>query len=90
MVTNAKASRVESCIGCHTRIESNELRIKRKVEAVESDENQNQTSRQVNWYHVACFVRLRTDIGWLPSGDSLPGFSRLSDNDKLIIQMRIP
>lgn len=45
---------------------------------------------KAEWYHVACFVRLRSEIGWLCCGDSLPGFKRLSNDDKEMIQNQIP
>lgn len=64
----------------------------RVVHASKSDQNQGDKaeSGQANWYHVACFVRRRSDIGWLHPGDALPGFKRLSAADKEMIQKEIP
>lgn len=42
------------------------------------------------WYHVPCFARLRSKIGWLQSGDMLPGFKRLPEQDKEMVKKQIP
>ena len=90
-VNYAPATR-DNCIDCHRRFDQNELRIMRVVQTVKSDKNKidGLKSGQANWYHVACFVRQRSDIGWLRSGDSLPGFKRLLAKDKKLIQNQIP
>lgn len=91
MVGNAKSAR-DTCIDCHKRFKQNELRIMRVVHESTSDQNQNDElkSGQAQWYHVPCFVTQRSAIGWLQSGDSLPGFKRLTAHDKEIIQKQIP
>lgn len=91
MVSNAKNAR-DACIDCRKRFKQNELRIMRVVHESTSDKNQNDELKtgQAQWYHVACFVRQRSAIGWLQSADSLPGFKRLSARDKEIIQEQIP
>lgn len=55
-----------------------------------ASQNDELQSGQAYWYHVPCFVRLRTEIGWLRCGDMLPGFKRLSANDKEMIENQIP
>lgn len=60
------------------------------------DENNNHhpddevQSGQAYWYHVACFLRLRPEIGWLRCGDALPGFNRLFNLDQAKIKYQIP
>lgn len=42
------------------------------------------------WYHVPCFVRSRSTIGWLESAEALPGFKRLPEPDKEMVKKQIP
>lgn len=81
-----------SCTDCRRPIKSKELCIMRVVDETKEDKNKNNVTRSgtANWYHVACFVRQRSEIGWLCSGDLLPGFRRLSTDDKETIQKQIP
>lgn len=82
----------DSCIGCRGRFKKKDLRIMRVVHAARSDKNQNDECESgiANWYHVACFVRQRSEIGWLCSGSLLPGFKRLSSEHKEMIEKQIP
>lgn len=80
----------DSCKGCKQQIKTNELRIMRFVPDANVSQNDVLQTGQAYWYCVPCFVRLRSEIGWLRSGDSLPGFKRLSPNDKEMIENQIP
>lgn len=90
-ISYAPATR-DSCIVCRRRFNKNQLRIMRFVHEAKADNNQNDelSSGRANWYHLACFVRQRSEIGWLCSGDSLPGFKRLDPKDREMIQNHIP
>lgn len=82
----------DKCTDCHTRFNRNDMRIMRSFHSAEADENQNFEigSGQANWYHVACFVRERSQIGWLYCGNLLPGFKHLEPKDRKIIRNQIP
>lgn len=45
---------------------------------------------KATWFHVICFVGRRNELGWLQSGESLPGFKRLSEEDKEMVKSHIP
>lgn len=90
---NCTLTNRDSCISCRNRFKRNEVRIIRSVYLEpESDHNQNDGVRsgQANWYHVDCFARLRLEIGWLCSGDLLPGFKRLSAEIQKVVRLKIP
>lgn len=70
----------DACKGCTQQMQMAELRIMQFVPE----------SGQAHCYHVPCFVRLRSEIGWQRSGDSLSGFKRLNPNDKITIKNQIP
>lgn len=80
----------DSCKGCKRKFELGELRIMRFVPDVDENQNDKMQSGQAHWYHSACFVRRRSKIGWPCSGDLLPGFKRLCENDKKMVQDQIP
>lgn len=80
----------DSCKGCNQQIQMNVARIMKFVPDPDVSQNDVLQTGQANWYHVPCFVRLRTEIGWLCAGDSLPGFKRLCADDKEMIANQIP
>lgn len=80
----------DSCKGCEQQFKMGELRIMKFVPDPNVNQNDVLQTGQANWYHVACFMRLRSEIGWLRSGDSLPGFKRLTGDDKEMIINQIP
>lgn len=79
----------DACIDCGTKFKWNELKI---MHLVSKDVNQNDETAtgHANWYHVACFVLKRSEIGWLQCGDRLPGFKRLLAVNRDIIRTEIP
>lgn len=90
----------DSCKGCEQLIKMGEMRAMKFVRDENDDNNNNSNndseiddtvySGRAHWYHVACFVRLRTELDWLCAGESLPGFKRLSADDKDVIRNQIP
>lgn len=78
------------CEGCTQQFKLGELRIMRFVPDADVGLNDVLQAGRAYWYHLVCFVRLRTEIGWLRSGDLLPGFKRLSEEDKNMIENQIP
>lgn len=80
----------DACKGCTQQIQKAELRIMRFVPDGSATQNDAFQAGQAHWYHVPCFVRLRSEIGWLRSGEMLPGFKRLAPNDKNMIENQIP
>lgn len=89
-ISYTKNTRDCQCDDCGRRMKKNEMRIMSVVQATDKNQNDETSSGQAIWYHLDCFVRQRSKIGWLLSGDSLPGFKRLDSKDKEIIQNKIP
>ncbi|XP_055300035.1 poly [ADP-ribose] polymerase-like [Sitodiplosis mosellana] len=76
-----------SCAKCQNKIKKGEIRIMNVVH----DENQNTAfDGKAVWYHTLCFARSRSELGWLQSGESMPGFKRLSELDKETVKRQIP
>lgn len=67
-----------SCDGCRQKFAIPEIQIKVSL------------SDQAAWYHVICFARSRSELGWLESGENLPGFKRLSNMNKVLVKRHIP
>lgn len=80
----AKTDR-DHCVGCEQQINKTEIRIMKVVHSCE-----NAVISKATWYHTLCFARLRHELNWLQSAESLPGFSRLFEEDKEIINGHIP
>lgn len=75
------------CIACNQMIPINSIRIMKVV----FDLNQNTAfDGTATWYHDTCFSRQRLEIGWLRSAESLPGYKRLSNEDKAMLLNLIP
>lgn len=76
----------EKCVGCDQKIRRTEIRILKVVH-----QNSNESfDGKATWYHVLCFARLRRELNWLQSADSLPGFNRLFEEDKEMIRNSLP
>lgn len=80
----------DSCNDCGQYFKRGELRIMRFVPDMNDNEYDDMQSGEAHWYHVACFVRLRSDIGWLCCGGLLPGFTKLSIGDQELVKSQIP
>lgn len=81
----AKTNR-DLCVGCDQRIQKSEIRIMKVVHSTPYTT----FDGKATWYHVLCFARLRHDLNWLQSAESLPGFRRLFEEDKETIKNYIP
>lgn len=77
----------DACVGCQQKIEKNTIRVMNVV--YDTDNNTAYDGKAV-WYHVICFARSRTELGWLQEADALPGFKRLTEDDKEIVRNQIP
>lgn len=76
----------DPCTACRAAFLKGEIRIMKVVY-----ENQDETSfGKATWYHVYCFAYIRNEIGWMQSAESLPGFSRLAEEDKESLLIQIP
>lgn len=89
MISYADVTR-DLCVDCRKRFKKNGLRIMRVTQTADENQNDEFKSGEANWYHVPCFVRQRLEIGWVCAGSSLPGFKRLLDKDKEVIENQIP
>lgn len=77
----------DSCGACQQKIKKDEIRIMNVV----YDAGLNTAyDGMAMWYHVICFVGRRNELGWLQSGQLLPGFKRLSEEDKEMVKNHIP
>lgn len=80
----------EACTKCKKMIRAPEIRLK-NVQYTADLMVENGTHRgSATWYHIPCFVRSRRKLGWLESGEHLPGFKRLLKKDKEIVQEQVP
>lgn len=77
----------DSCEACQQKIKKDEIRIMNVVYDVSRN---TAYDGKAMWYHVICFVGRRNELGWLQSGESLPGFKRLSEEDKEMVKNHIP
>lgn len=85
----AKTDR-DACKGCTQQLRTGALRIMKFVPDANVSLNDTLQTGQAHWYHLLCFIRQRHELGWLCSGDLLPGFKRLSSDDKASIEQQIP
>lgn len=76
----------DPCAACKIDFHKGEIRIMKVV----YDTEQETTFGKATWYHVYCFACLRNELGWLRSAESLPGFSRLAEEDKESLLIQIP
>lgn len=67
--------------------------VKRDVLCVMKTEHSTVLSENFNsiasWYHFNCFSQRREKFGWIQSGESLPGYRRLTDKDKKLVKQRL-
>lgn len=84
----AKSTQSVCVQGCNNDFKNGDLLL--RVSSF-SDENQNfNVSDNEKCYDLACFTRLRSEIGWLKSGEMLRGFNNLSAKDKQLVKSNIP
>ncbi|XP_047370272.1 poly [ADP-ribose] polymerase [Vespa velutina] len=82
----AKSSRA-MCRGCEEKIVKSEIRISKKD--FESDEGRKYGGID-RWYHLECFVKIRTELEFFDQADSLPGIKTLSKEDQATVKKELP
>lgn len=82
----AKSSRA-TCKGCEEKIVKDEIRISKKD--FESMEGRKYGGID-RWYHLDCFVKIRTDLEFFDQADSLPGIKALSKEDQATVKKGLP
>ncbi|RZF40692.1 hypothetical protein LSTR_LSTR007983 [Laodelphax striatellus] len=86
LVEYAKSSRA-TCKGCDEKIVKEEVRISKK----EYESNEAKRFGGIpQWHHPECFTKLRAELAFFVSGDQLPGFDTLKDDDKNMIKKLLP
>lgn len=80
----------DCCIECKQKFVLSEIRIMHVVYSTDLTVENFSFGGKAVWYHMPCFTRLRSKIGWLQSGEMLPGFKRLSEHDKEMVKKHIP
>lgn len=86
LIEYAKSSRA-MCRGCEEKIVKDEIRISKKD--FESDEGRKYGGID-RWYHLECFVKIRTDLEFFDQADSLPGIKTLSKEDQATVKKELP
>ncbi|TMW48487.1 hypothetical protein DOY81_006414, partial [Sarcophaga bullata] len=82
----AKSGRA-SCRGCEQKILKDQIRIRKTVYDTEVGMKY---GGQPLWHHVECFAQLRGELGWLDTGENLPGFKTLKSEDKADVKKALP
>ncbi|XP_055838265.1 poly [ADP-ribose] polymerase [Episyrphus balteatus] len=85
-VEYAKSAR-SACKGCEQKILKDQVRIRKTVFDTEVGMKY---GGQPLWHHITCFAELRGELGWLTSGDLLPGFKSLSKDDQKAVKDALP
>ncbi|XP_039295821.1 poly [ADP-ribose] polymerase [Nilaparvata lugens] len=86
LVEYAKSSRA-TCKGCDEKIVKEEVRISKK----EYESNEAKRFGGIpQWHHPECFNKLRAELEFYASGDQLPGYDSLRDEDKNMIKNLLP
>lgn len=78
------------CAACKRKFVSSDVRIMHVVYSTDLTVENFSFGCKAMWYHVPCFARLRSQIGWLESGEMLPGFKRLPEQEKELVKKQIP
>lgn len=74
---NYAKSEESTCNGCQKKINEHEIQIMKTID------------EKAAWYHVVCFARARSQLGWPHSVQLLPGFNKLSHCAKQTIKDQI-
>lgn len=85
-----KIERDDFCTACKQKFAISSIRIMYVVYCTDLTVENFSFGGKAMWYHVPCFARSRSQIGWLQSGEMLPGFKRLSEQDKEMVKKQIP
>lgn len=75
------------CVGCRNKIMKDELRVKKIVYHTEVGMK---FGGQAFWHHLNCFAVIREDYGFFLSGEKLPGFKHLSEEDQEVVEEALP
>ncbi|XP_075147424.1 poly [ADP-ribose] polymerase-like isoform X2 [Haematobia irritans] len=82
----AKSGRA-GCRGCDLKILKDQIRVRKTVYDTEIGMKY---GGQALWHHVECFAQLRTELGWLDTGNNLPGFKTLKECDMELVANLLP
>ncbi|XP_032579281.1 poly [ADP-ribose] polymerase isoform X2 [Drosophila sechellia] len=82
----AKSSR-STCRGCEQKISKDLVRLRKTVYDTEVGMKY---GGQPLWHHLECFAQLRSELGWFASGEDMPGFQSLADDDQAKVKNAIP
>lgn len=82
----AKSGRA-ACCGCKQKILKDQIRVRKTVFDTEVGMK---FGGQALWHHVECFAQIREELGWFDTGENLPGFESIKDDDKADIKKALP
>ncbi|KAH8324953.1 hypothetical protein KR067_002329 [Drosophila pandora] len=82
----AKSGRA-SCRGCEQKISKDTIRVRKTVYDTEVGMKY---GGQPLWHHLECFAQLRSELGWLDSGENMTGFSSLKIEDQREVSRVMP
>lgn len=78
------------CVACKQKFFISEVRIMHVVYSTDLTVENFSFGGKAMWYHVLCFTQSRSQIGFLHSGEMLPGFKRLPELNKEMVKKQIP
>ncbi|XP_032296678.1 poly [ADP-ribose] polymerase [Drosophila virilis] len=76
-----------ACRGCELKISKDEVRV---FKTVYDTEIGMKYGGQKVWHHLECFAQMRSDVGWFDTGENLPGYKLLKDEDKELVLKLLP
>lgn len=76
-----------TCRGCELKISKDEVRV---FKTVYDTEIGMKYGGQKVWHHLECFAKMRSDVGWFDTGENLPGYKLLKDEDKEVVLKLLP
>lgn len=82
----AKSGRA-ACRGCELKINKDEVRV---CKTVYDTEVGMKYGGQKLWHHLECFAQIRNDLGWLDTGENLPGYKQLKAEEKNKVKQLLP
>lgn len=82
----AKSGRA-ACRGCELKINKDEVRV---CKTVYDTEVGMKYGGQKLWHHLECFAQIRNDLGWLDTGENLPGYKQLKAEEKKKVKQLLP
>ncbi|EDV98556.1 poly [ADP-ribose] polymerase [Drosophila grimshawi] len=76
-----------ACRGCELKINKDEVRVCKTL--FDTEVGMKYGGQKV-WHHLECFAKMRSDLGWFDTGETLPGYKGLKADDKAEVLKLLP